>query len=230
MYIGFSFLVFFVLIKNGSFLKIHGNFQKCEPSTLQKNDKILIEALPQFPLNEFFEYSNNSKNIFYRSKTGSFFETNCLTVNEINVYRHSDKCFEDIPISYNESGNEIDAFLTKSGFIRKQSKKVDCSNDISTLIIKTFKFFKFKNLIEVIENVKISNKHNQAFIKSFNNLTNEIIQKIEVSNFDDREKEKLIILVSLVSIIIIPAVCVYASILCKNQKLNRYLFLFLVNL
>ena len=150
---------------------IKNEFHLCHPTTqnidldLPCNDnncvsyKNTIASLTK--LNDVFNYiySNNKKEVVY-SLNGQVFIVTCEIVNEIDVYEKVTSCTDDIMVSTFSKKIKIDAYITKIGILRLQSKKVECASD---------------NIIRHFNN---ENREFQIFIK--NNLIT-IIQRNETS-------------------------------------------------
>ena len=188
-------LIIFVMIINraSSTLNIHQTFHLCEmkdlveTSSLCKSESSFTncsEKLATYPLDEFTE--NKNSKIFYRSKTGQFYNSHCKLVEQITVFRNVATCFKDILVSFLHNGSQTYGFLTKNGILRKKNEKIQCAMKPITFMIKNLTFIKYKNFIELLNETKLQELENMA-----KNLINGVDNIIDSSNFNDSTKNIL---------------------------------------
>lgn len=135
---------------NGELKKIEQDFYSCtqlnnkvDEKSICKFNKECLDKIMDVSNDEFFQYPEETSNIYYKAKSGLFYNTQCYIVDNIIIYPHVDQCTRDILINYN---NKI-GFLTKTGIIRNKSKRRACTNEKQAVTINNIEIVIYKNLV-----------------------------------------------------------------------------------
>ena len=115
---------------------------------------------------------SNLKKIVTYSKNNMLFLPHCIKIRTLRIINDDDKCYKNIQVSYNVSGNDNKSyigFLSKNKIIVKKGMEIACheSND--------FHFFLESNKLLVYEG-KIKNKYNRVTLIDATN-------KVEINLF-----------------------------------------------
>ena len=144
---------------NSLFQKIIKN--KCME---QLND---LKLLLKQGKNQYFVINNRNKTSIFHYNNGLIYFTNCLQVQEIEVFEQVEKCTKDLFVEYVTVNSFVKnkGFLSQEGIIHSSGKAITC--------IETPIYFALKNSNSII--VKINN---QISITNLNNITNKKIETI----------------------------------------------------
>ena len=70
----------------------------------------------------------NQNKVVYSTSHGVVFVPKCVNVKEIDVLENQDKCYFDVPVTFELEKQNHTGFLNDLGIIRKVGKTVDCED------------------------------------------------------------------------------------------------------